>query len=151
MTMQAQTTEPRYARLGEIARLVERFEDGSLPREQWNHAAHLTVALWYMLCHEEAAAVQRMIDGIRAYNRANGIRQTRTGGYHETITLFWLAIARRHARQVRGGSSTLDAVNAFVDCYTAQPKLILEYYTKERIGSLRARQFWVEPDLQALD
>jgi len=149
--MQAAPTRPRYARLGEIVRLIERFEDGSLPRDQWNHAAHLTVALWYLLAEDEATATQKMIDGIRAYNHANGIRQTRSGGYHETITLFWLAIAGRYARQVARATGALDAINDFVERYAARPGLILEHYSKKRIGSWQARQFWVEPDLRPLE
>lgn len=151
MTMQTRASRPHFERLGEIVRLVERFEDGTLPRKEWNHAAHLTVALWYLMLHDEATATQKTIDGIRAYNHANGIRQSRTGGYHETITLFWLRIAARYAEGLHEETDALDAINRFVAVYTAQPKLVFEYYSKERIGSWQARYFWVAPDLRPLD
>ena len=140
-----------YEGLGEIVRLVERFEAGSLPQADWNHAAHLSVALWYMLHYDEVGATERVIDGIRAYYHANGILQTRHGGYHETITLFWLAIARRYARQLPAETAALDAINGFVDRYGGRPGLFLEYFSKERVGSSRARHFWVEPDLRSLE
>ena len=142
---------PRYARLAEIVRVVERFEDHSLAREAWNHEAHLTVSLWYMLRYDEALATSRIIDGIRAYNRARSIRQTHAGGYHETITLFWLAITLRFLKRTTRDMSELELFNRFLDSDDTRPDRIEEYYSKARISSWRARQVWVEPDLRAFD
>lgn len=40
----------------DLVRLVTRFEDGTLPKAEWTHQAHLAVALWYAsrLSFEEA-------------------------------------------------------------------------------------------------
>lgn len=144
-------TTRRFDKLGEIVRLVEQFEDHSLPHGEWNHRAHLTVSLWYMLHYDEAEASSRMIDGIRAYNHAHGIRQTRCSGYHETITLFWLTITRRFVRQVSQHESKLDLVNEFLDRHEGQGALIFEYYSRERLFSWHARQCWLEPDLRPIN
>ena len=141
----------RYARLAEVARLVEQFEDCSLPRQAWRHDTHLTVALRYMLHHDEAKATSMVVDGIRAYNRAHRIRQTRSGGYHETMTLFWLAITRHFIRSAPRGVSELELFNRFLESYAGRPDLFREYYSEERIFSWDARRFWVEPDLRALE
>ncbi|MFL6333410.1 MAG: hypothetical protein ACJ754_08905 [Pyrinomonadaceae bacterium] len=81
----------------ELFELLRRFEDCTLPRAEWTHAAHLTVALWHLLQFDWPEAVARVRRGIKRYNAAHGIRPTPTGGYHETLTLFLLhtAILRR--------------------------------------------------------
>ena len=37
----------------EIDNLIHAFQECSLPRSQWNHEAHLTVALWYSLSQKD--------------------------------------------------------------------------------------------------
>src|ERR1044072_8867483 len=78
----------------EIFALVRRFEDCTLPRVEWTHAAHLTVALWHLLQFEWPEAVVRVRTRIKRYNAAHGIVETPTGGYHETLTPFWLRVVR---------------------------------------------------------
>ena len=43
----------------EVVGLVARFEDGTLPKAEWTHQAHLAVALWHAsrLPFEEALVV----------------------------------------------------------------------------------------------
>lgn len=140
----------RYAALAEVEDLVERFEARALARDAWDHAAHLTVGLWYLLCYPEHAATARMIDGIRALNRAHGIRQGSEGGYHETVTLFWLATTRRFLERGSHRSATLELVNAFLAELVPREALILEHYSQARLSSWKARNTWVEPDLRPL-
>src|SRR4029453_1653819 len=75
----------------EIEALIGAFEDGSLPRSEWTHARHLVVALWYIRRHGQDRAAGLIRDGIR---RDNG-RQGNPTGYHETITLAWVAVIGR--------------------------------------------------------
>lgn len=37
-----------YKTLDEIKNIVRAFEDCTLPRSEWTHHAHLTIALWYL-------------------------------------------------------------------------------------------------------
>jgi hypothetical protein len=50
-----------YQTTAEIEALVREFETCTLPRPQWTHNAHLTVALWYLLNHsgQEATKLSR--------------------------------------------------------------------------------------------
>ena len=134
---------------GEIRELVRRFEDCTLPREEWTHAAHLTVALWHLLHYEWPEAVARVRRGIRRYNAAHGICPTPTGGYHETLTLFWL---RRVRSFLEGGRNEARALVHLANelAATADKSLPLEYYTRGRLFSPEARAGWVEPDLKPL-
>lgn len=142
--------ETHYRDLAEAEQIVASFEDRSLPPESWSHSAHLTVALWYLLRHDEAGATAEMISRIRSYNHAHRIRRTTTGGYHETLTLFWMAIARRFLDASRGGAP-LDLLNRFLDAYGRRKRLHEQYYSRERFRSPRAREVWVEPDLRKID
>jgi hypothetical protein len=139
----------RFRTTGEILALVRRFEDCTLPREEWTHAAHLTVALWHLLQYDWPDAVRRVRLGIQRYNAAHGIRTTPTGGYHETLTLFWLRRVRAFLEGGRNEARSLVALaNELVA--TADRSLPLAYYTRERLFSPEARAGWVEPDLKPL-
>ncbi len=134
----------------EILSLVRRFEDCTLPREEWTHAAHLTVALWHLLVYDWPEAVARVRTGIKRYNEAHGIRTTPTGGYHETLTIFWLRHVRAFLEDGRNEARSLAALaNDIADM--ADKSLPLAFYTRERLFSTEARAHWVEPDLKSLD
>jgi len=134
----------------EILALVRRFEDCTLPREEWTHAAHLTVALWHLLQFDWPEAVAHVRRGIKRYNAAHGILTTPTGGYHETLTLFWLRTVRRFLEAERNEARALvHLANELIA--TADKGLPLTLYTRERLFSPEARAGWVEPDLKPLD
>ena len=82
----------------EILALLRAFHDCTLPRADWTHAAHLTVALWHLLQYDWPESVARVRRGIKRYNAAHGIVTTPTGGYHETLTIFWLRRVRSKRR-----------------------------------------------------
>jgi hypothetical protein len=140
----------RFRTTEEILALVRRFEDCTLPREEWTHAAHLTVALWHLLQFDWPEAVTRVRARIKRYNAAHGIRTTPTGGYHETLTLFWLRTVRAFLEAERNEARSLVRLaNELVA--SADKSLPLAHYTRERLFSPEARAHWVEPDLKPLD
>jgi len=151
--MASQATAPAscYEKLSDAVRLIESFESCTLAPSAWDHTAHLTVAVWYLAHYDEPQAAERAIEGLLRFNRAHDIRSTATGGYHETLTLFWLGLARRYLDRADPGASMLDRINGFIALYGDHPKLYREYYSKGRIRSWRARHFWVDPDLRPLD
>lgn len=144
------TTTPTYRTAFEIVRLVGEFEAGELPREKWTHAAHLTVALWYHLNTPAAEVTNRVRAGIKRYNAAHGIVTTPTGGYHETMTLFWIAIVAKHLRESSGREhSFVGLANSLIERY-GDKNLPFIYYTRERLFSTAARAKWHAPDLKAI-
>ena len=133
----------------EIFSLVRRFDDCTLPRGEWTHAAHLTVALWNLLQYDLPEATARVRRGIRRYNEAHGIRPTPEGGYHETLTLFWLRVVNNFLEAERNEARSLVSLaNELAE--TAGKGLPLEHYTRGRLFSAEARAGWVEPDLKPL-
>ena len=145
LTLEAET----FRTTEEILALVRRFEDCTLPREEWTHAAHLTVALWHLLQFDWPEAVARVRRGIKRYNAAHGILTTPTGGYHETITVFWLRRVRAFLEGGRNeGRSLVSLANDLAA--THDKGLPFSYYTRARLFSPEARAAWVEPDLKAI-
>lgn len=133
----------------EILGLVRRFEDCTLPREEWTHAAHLTVALWHLLQFDWPEAVARVRAGIKRYNAVHGILSTPTGGYHETLTLFWLRAVRAYLEAERNEARPLVRL-ANELAATHDKALPFTHYTRARLFSPEARAGWVEPDLKPL-
>jgi hypothetical protein len=80
----------KYQTLSEIKILIREFDACTLSRHQWEHQAHLTVALWYLTHYSQPKATNYIRNGIQRYNLAQGIKTTKDSGYHETITLFWI-------------------------------------------------------------
>ncbi len=138
-----------FATFDEIEELIRGFESGTLPRSQWTHRAHLTVACWYLVCHPAPEAARRIREGIRNYNQSQGIVTTATSGYHETMTLFWIRMVRHYLSAATLECSLIGLINVMVDRY-ADKSVPFEYYSRERLMSPEARTNWMEPDLKAL-
>lgn len=130
----------------EIAAFMVRFESGSLSRAEWNHTAHLTIALWYArrTTGEEGLAIVRQ--RIRACNTAVGIPNTDQAGYHETLTrLFWHGVC---AHQKRYEAVPLaSSLEQLLQSPLADRKWGLAFYNRDTLYSKAARLDWVEPDL----
>ncbi len=143
------TETATYRTTGEILAVVRAFETLALPRAEWTHAAHLTVALWYVLQFDWPEAVARVRSGIKRYNEANGILTTPTGGYHETMTIFWMRYVRSFLEgELNEGRSLVALANELVRGATVG--LPLTFYTRSLLFSAEARAGWVEPDLKPL-
>jgi hypothetical protein len=129
--------------------MITAFESHELPRAEWTHRAHLTVATWYVLWYGPDAALDHVREAIQAYNTAHGIVQTPTGGYHETITRFYVWLVSRAVRRAGVSVSMGDLVNGVVSECTDRD-IPYRYYSRERLMSVDARQGWIEPDLTPL-
>jgi hypothetical protein len=139
-----------YSTSGEVLRLVREFEACTLPRAEWTHHAHLVVALCYLVRHEEAQATKLIRDGIKRYNEACGIKTTKTSGYHETITLFYIRAIGKFLLAANPDCTLAALANSLISA-CGHKNLPLEYYSRERLMSGQARTRWLEPDLKALE
>ena len=139
-----------YRSPSEIDRLIHAFQECSLPRSQWTHEAHLTVALWYLFYDSEQEAINAVRNGIKRYNSVQGIETTKDGGYHETLTLFWVRTIRRYLADESRNRSMVNLANGLIAKY-ADRTLPFTYYTRDRLMSSEARINWVEPDLRSLE
>lgn len=138
----------KYKTYCEIENLIKAFETCTLPRYEWNHLAHLTVAFWYLTHYSESEATKCIRDGIKRYNLANGIA-TKNSGYHETITLFWIRIIGDYLSSANSQSSLVDIANDLIQNY-GDPHFPLAYYSRDLLISWEARTNWIEPDLKSM-
>jgi len=135
----------------EIWSLVREFQACTLPRPKWNHAAHLTVALWYLSNQPQATATESIRHGIQRYNDACGVAMTKSGGYHETITLLYIWAVAKYLRESPADIPLLELANGLIGSRYGEKGFPLEYYSRDLLMSWEARSNWVEPDLRPLD
>lgn len=145
----AATADRPWATADEVARLVARFQDRTLPHGEWTHRAHLTVALWYATHHPPAEALDLVREGILRLNDAHGVPTTPTRGYHETITRFYMHVIGRHIGERDHGGDWAERANRIVERLGSR-ELPLRHYSEARLKSAEARAGWMEPDLLPL-
>jgi len=139
-----------YRTSAEVLRLLREFEACTLPRVEWTHHAHLVVALCYLMRHEEPEATKLVRDGIRRYNEACGVETTRTSGYHETITLFYIRVIGKFLFDANLDCTLAMLASSLINA-CGDKNLPLEYYSRERLMSWEARMGWLEPDRKSLE
>lgn len=144
------TTEP-YRTHSEIERLIVAFETCRLPKPKWTHQAHLIVALWYNLRYDRKQALNIVREAIQRYNATTGTLQTPTGGYHETMTVFWMWAVRAYLAGASKEVSIVELANGLLRSKHAERRFPFEYYTSERLFSWEARTGWMEPDLKIMN
>ena len=134
----------RYKDAREIAEVVRGFEDGTISRDAWKHAEHLTVALHYVTLHDIETATTKIRDGIFKLLGAFGVDLSKEMPYHETLTVFWMrTVAEFNAS--KNGASILDKTNELVTRFDKDYPL--NFYSREFLFSDEARARFVEGDL----
>ncbi len=133
-----------------LPELVDGFERQTLPVNQWNHKAHLEVGLWYLLQHDWSPALLKMRNGIIAYNLIWGKSNTSSSGYHETLTQFWLRILESYLKKNPTDLPYSQHCDALWMSSISNVDLPLEYYSRDRLYSVKARAEWMEADLKAI-
>ena len=135
-----------FTRDEEVDALAKAFEERTLPKAEWTHAAHLVVGLYYCHRHPADIAKNEMRERIRRLNDAHGTPNTDASGYHETITVFWLETVAEYLDRTGRDRGLAESANGLLaEC--DDPRLPLKYYTRERLFSTEARRHFVEPDL----
>lgn len=131
----------------EVVNLAKAFEERTLPKSEWTHAAHLVVGLYYCYHHPLGVAKNLMSDGIYWLNDAHGTPNTETSGYHETITVFWLRTVANFIEKTGREHGLANLANS-LQAFCSDTNLPLKYYSRERLFSTEARMKYVEPDLE---
>ena len=132
-----------------IDAFIAAFEDGTLPKSRWTHAAHILTGSCYVHSFGEHAALDRMRARVSAYNVAVGGQNTPTSGYHETVTVLWIKILagfrREHPALARARFATLA-----VEHFAGQKDILRRYYDFDVVASQEARRAWLPPTLLPL-
>ncbi|MEP6900541.1 MAG: hypothetical protein ABJA66_02260 [Actinomycetota bacterium] len=134
----------KYFSENEILKLVDAFESGTIARQDWRHAEHLTVALFYLSRHDFETALGKMRGGIFNLLKSFGIDLSKEMPYHETLTVFWL-------QTVDGFRTSKSGVSMPEICHQLAANFDKDYplrfYSRELLFSDEARARFVEADL----
>jgi hypothetical protein len=133
----------------ELEDLVRRFDACALPRPEWTHAAHLAVGLWHVCRYGRDGALTRLRTGITRLNESNGVANSATGGYHETVTRAYVELLAAFAAR-DPNRTVVERVTALLADPLADRNALLRFYSRQRLESSEARLDWVEPDVAPL-
>jgi hypothetical protein len=132
----------------DIDRIGRSVEARTLPKCEWTHAAHFAAAMW-VLTRANLVAERDLPAVIRAYNEATGTPNTDTTGYHETITLASIRVARAYLDN-RSHAGRAEVLRELLASPFGRSDWLLAYYSRGHLFSVEARRRWVEPDLSPL-
>ena len=138
-----------YRSDAEVEAIVLGFENCTLPDSEFNHAAHLTVALSYLHLAQLTVpeATERMRAAIHRFLKHHG-HDSRI--YNETITLFWVKLVNGFLERTDTARPVKEIANEMIESFGSS-KIIYDYYSKERLSSETARDAWIEPDVRPLE
>jgi len=120
------------------------FEDLSFPADRFHHREHIRVAWLYLKSTDATRAAERMSEGIRRFANHHGATQK----YHHTLTLAWMRLVAAALVETPDGHTFKQFIAAHPQL--KDTKLLDQYYSKELLQTVAARETWVEPDLQPL-
>lgn len=131
--------------------LLSRFEDCTLPYEEWTHRCHVKVAFLYVRNHEFNAAIEKIKHGIKSYNAAKGVEEGPTTGYNETTTVAFMHLV---AATVAAHGATMPTPDADSFC-DMHPQLMCRqvlrlFYSPARRSDPRTKSEFLTPDLCGL-
>lgn len=147
-----------YQNIDEIEGVVRGFESCSTGKEDFTHARHLTVALWYLTQHSFEQAIAKMRAGLFRFLDHHRVP---VGKYNETITQFWLKVVEAYAVEQTGSSIStgeqspakeqlVSLANGLIET-RGNARLVFEYYSERLINSPEAKRGWQEPDLKPFE
>ena len=125
------------------------FEDGTLPKERWTHAAHLLGGACYVYQLGAEAALNHMRICVPRYNIAVGGENTFDSGYHETVTIFWIKLLAAFLAEQQPVTRAEFAARA-VAHFASPWDVYGRYYSYNVIRNTEARAHWRAPDLLPL-
>lgn len=135
----------KYENENEINLLVESFENGTIPRTKWNHAGHLTAALFYLWNDDFETALEKMRRNLLHHLKAIGIDFSKEMPYHETLTIFWMRTVEDF-KNSKNGFSIAEVANELIEKFDKDYPL--RFYSRETLFSDKARVCFIESDLR---
>lgn len=109
-----------------------------LPKSEWTHEAHVQAGLSLVLRMGASRALATLREAIPRYNICTNTPNTDTGGYHDTLTVYYVwAIDEL----LRDGISPENVVSQPLVSRTAA----LNFWERDELFSVDARRHWVAP------
>jgi len=126
------------------------FRERRLPKVEWTHGAHLAMGAASLLEYSPETVLGRVREDIRTYDESVGGKNTADDGYHESVTVFWLAMLAGRLAAQPPELNRLDRVADAVGALEARRDLYRDYWSFDIIRSREARARWIPPDTRDL-
>lgn len=136
--------------LAEIQLLLRDFNNQSIAKKSWTHEAHLIVALLYLKQYDYYDAICRLRSGIILLNKQHDTSNHAQGGYHETLTIFWVTVVDFYVKKIPA-LTDIEIVNSFLASPLANKSLPFLFYEREKVLSSYCRAFFVDPEKLKMD
>ena len=133
-----------YRNEKEVEEVIRRFEDCSFTPEEFGHAQHLTVLVWFLSQYDRETALEKLRAGLLRFLRHLG-----RNAYHETMTRFWVKIVGNFIEHASKPWDVAGLANEVIE-RSGDKILFYEYYSRELAGRAEAKAEWHEPDLKPL-
>ncbi|HET7812684.1 MAG TPA: hypothetical protein VFL16_19075 [Steroidobacteraceae bacterium] len=121
------------------------FEAGAYAPADFNHRAHVRLAYIYLAMNDVERATTLMRAAIVNFLKHHGITPTR---YHETLTQAWILAVFHFMHRTPSALSAEDFVRQTP--LLMDSRIMLTHYSAELLYSPRARQHFVQPDLDPI-
>lgn len=121
------------------AEFIRALEQGSLPADEFDHAAHLRAGYLYLRDLGFARAIERTRKTIGAFAAGLG----RPERYHETITVAYLALIQQHLAERGDSGGWAGFARDNPDLFARD--LLLDYYDADRLACDLARRTFLLP------
>ncbi len=108
-----------YQSEAEIENVVRGFETCETGADDFRHAHHLVVALWYLHTMNRDAALDRMRAGLLRFLDHHGVDK---GKYSETVTVFWIDKIDQKLREMGPEISVVDKCKVILSADFADQK-----------------------------
>jgi hypothetical protein len=121
------------------------FEAGAYAPADFNHRAHVRLAYIYLAMNDVERATTLMRAANVNFLKHHGITPTR---YHETLTQAWILAVFHFMHRTPSALSAEDFVRQTP--LLMDSRIMLTHYSAELLYSPRARQHFVQPDLDPI-
>ncbi len=122
--------------------IVEQFENGIPPGEEFHHAEHMRVGFAYVCEFSFPEALEKFSSALKRLAAKNG----RSHLYNETITWAYLFLIRERITQAGGKIEWEEFVEQNPDLLAWKPGILSRYYRDETLQSDLAKTMFVMPD-----
>jgi hypothetical protein len=125
----------------EDEKLLQSFEDCTLPGSEFTHPNHVRVAWMYLRRHRFPDALARFTESLKRFASAAGAPEK----YHATITVAYMLIIAERLDETPAAAWS-EFASAHADLLARQPSVLERYYSAEALNSERAKREFVMPD-----
>jgi hypothetical protein len=125
--------------------VIERFEKGMPPEDEFHHADHLRVAFAYISNYQPLAALDKFCSALKRF----AISRNKPQLYHETITWAYLFLIRERIAKAGSLLTWEEFARQNPDLLSWKPGVLTRYYREETLQSEMAKSMFVMPDVSA--